>query len=68
MKLAGNPKFLANSRVNNEMLYALFEKKIHIISEGKITEEKELSFDAKSFDINEAHKEIYIGDRVNFIM
>ena len=52
-------------KVTNNVAYILTETFIYSFSEGKITAEAEVS-NAKSLEINEKNKEIYIGNIVLF--
>ena len=60
---SGSPQSL---KVTNNVAYILTERFLYSLSESKIIAEAEVS-NARSLDINENTKEIYIGNMVKYI-
>jgi hypothetical protein len=64
--LKGDPKKIVPSNQDVNLLFVLFAKSIHIISEGAVKSEANLNFEARALEINEKDNEIYIGANVKF--
>ena len=64
MKLKGDPRKIISSKTDVNLLFVLFTKSFHIISEGIVKSEANLNFEARALEINEKNNEIYIGANV----
>lgn len=66
--MQGEPQKIVSSKKENNVVYAVSNRSIYIISDGKVSmEAKCLNFEARSLEINEENNEIYVGASDGYI-
>ena len=66
--MQGEPQKIVSSKKENNVVYAVSNRSIYIISDGKVSmEAKCLNFEARSLEINEENHEIYVGASDGYI-